>query len=110
MNIIQTRSVPTNSLKVGDVFIAYGGLFRVVEVIVSQCHGDIADNGGGEVHANKSEFLGHAYDDAECAIPAHWRDGRAPYGLWNQQGNRFATTSLVTDAEVLEALNAAAAI
>jgi hypothetical protein len=54
----------------------------------------------GDCHANKCEFLGNIHADYECAIPKHWRDGSAPYGHWNQQGNGLARTTLVVDARM----------
>ena len=85
-------TVPTNTLKVGDLIVCHGGLFRVFRVWVSQSHD--ANGPGGECHANYCEFLGNAFD-YECAIPEHWRDGRDPYGFWNEQGNGLARSTLV---------------
>ena len=99
MNKYETSSVPTNTLKVGDVIIAHGGLFRVFEVVVSQSHD--ANGPGGECHANYCEFLGNAFD-GECSIPTYWRDGRpadrgrpANDNFWNEQGNGLARACLV---------------
>lgn len=93
----ETESVPTNTLRVGDIIIAHGGIFKVVEV-----H-DFAEYGRDEElpaeergHVNLCEYLGKAYDDYECQIPAHWRDGAPdPHNpgrrnLWNEQGNHLA--------------------
>lgn len=100
----QTETVPTNTLKVGDVFIAHGGLFRVVHVHVSQSHD--ANGPGGECHANYSEFIENAYPDYECSIPKAWRSGTpAPFNrpaydnYWNQQGNGLARTARVVGVD-----------
>ncbi len=98
----QTTSVPTNTLKVGDVIIAHGGVFRVIEA--KQYPAD-DDGERGPVQVNRCEFLGNASNDYECAIPKHWRDGRAADvgrpaldNFWNQQGNGLARTALVVAA------------
>lgn len=95
-----TESVPTNTLKVGDIIIAHGGLFRVIHVHVSQSHD--ANGPGGECHANYCEFIGNAFESYECGIPASWRSGRpADAGrpqydnYWNEQGNGLARATLV---------------
>jgi hypothetical protein len=89
----QTTSVPTNTLKVGDVIICHGGLFRVFEVKAYD-----------DCHANYCEFLGNAFEGYECQIPKHWRDGqpasagRPKYdNFWNEQGNGLASSTLVTN-------------
>lgn len=96
----QTEAVPTNTLRVGDTIISHGGLFRVIEVKVSQCHDN---NGiGGEVHANYCEFIEDAFEGSECSIPKAWRSGQpaergrpALDNFWNQQGNGLARTARV---------------
>jgi hypothetical protein len=96
MSKFNTESVPTNTLQVGDEFLAHGGLFRVIEVRVSKSHGDSPT----PVHANSCEFLGNAFD-YECEIPKHWRDGSDDLGnpglrnYWNQQGNGLARTARI---------------
>jgi hypothetical protein len=95
----RTASVPTNTLKVDDLIIAHGGLFRVREVKVSQSHD--ASGPGGDCHVNYCEFLGNAHPGYECQIPKHWRDGSEDrgnpgrYNYWNQQGNGLARTCKV---------------
>lgn len=105
--IYKTESVPTNTLRVGDLIIAHGGLFRVKEVHDFAEYGrdkDIpADERG---HVNICEFIGNAHEDYPCQIPAHWRDGRPDPGnpgrfnFWNQQGNHLARTCrIIEDGE-----------
>jgi len=95
-----TESVPTNTLKVGDIIIAHGGLFRVFETRSYPSDLDDAQHGGA-VQVNRCEFLGDAHEDYPCQIPAHWRDGSPDLGNpgrtnhWNQQGNGLARTTRV---------------
>ena len=101
MTTYTTKSVPTNTLKVGDTIIVHGGLFRVFEVRQPE---HMASEAGGACSVNRCEFLGNAHADYECAIPKHWRDGSDDLGNpgrtnhWNQQGNGLARTTLVVDA------------
>jgi hypothetical protein len=98
----RTASVPTNTLKVNDIIIAHGGLFRVREVKTSQSHGFLPEENGA-VHVNYCEYLGDASPDYPCQIPACWRDGSEDrgnpgrYNYWNQQGNGLARTCLVLE-------------
>lgn len=92
MSKYQTETVAPMDLKVGDVIIAHGGLFRVIRTE------RFTYSNGDEVQANRCEFLGNAFD-WECSIPKQWRDG-APASrgrpeldnFWNEQGNRRAQT------------------
>jgi hypothetical protein len=95
-----TESVPTNTLKVGDIIICHGGLFRVFSVKASVSHD--ANGPGGECHVNHCEFIGDAFESHKCGIPASWCDGRpAEHGrpqydnFWNEQGNGLARSCLV---------------
>lgn len=101
-----TKSVPTNTLKVGDLIIAHGGLFRVFEVRDFAEFGRDTDLPAAERgHVNRCEFLGDADAGYRCQIPVSWRDGSPDVGNpgrtnhWNQQGNHRATTALVVGTE-----------
>lgn len=107
MKQYKTETVPTNTLREGDLIIAHGGLFRVIQVKVAAPRQDDQIEVRGACHVNYCEFLGDAYEDQKCVIPEHWRDGRPPeYGrpemdnYWNQQGNGLARTCRVI--EILE--------
>jgi len=88
MDQLKIKIVPTNTLKVGDRYFSYGGIFRVRDVIVSEIHDDI---GYGKCHANISDYEGVAPGHTDCFIPVYWRDG------WNNQGNSLATTALIIE-------------
>lgn len=103
MQHYKTQNVPTNTLRVGDLIIAHGGLFRVIQVNVSQGHGNLPAS-SGPCHVNYCEFIRNAFPGEECSIPKQWRDGRpAAQGrpemdnYWNQQGNGLARTCRVTE-------------
>lgn len=96
------ESVPTNTLQVGDLIIAHGGLFRVFEVRDFAEFGRDSDLPAAERgHVNRCEFLGDAEEGYACQIPVQWRDGSPDPGNpgrtnhWNQQGNHLARTALV---------------
>jgi len=96
-----TESVPTNTLREGDLILAHGGLFRVIKVTIWPDMDDTAAE-RGHVQSNYCEFLGDAQPNHTCSIPAHWRDGRAASpgrpeldNFWNQQGNGLARTTRV---------------
>lgn len=97
----ETEYVPTNTLRVGDLIIAHGGLFRVFEVKVGYPRKDDKIDERGECHVNRCEFLGDAHPDYPCQIPVAWRDGSPDPGNpgrtnhWNQQGNGLARTTRV---------------
>lgn len=100
----RTTTVPTNTLKVNDIIIAHGGLFRVKEVKdFADFQRDLDVPAAERGHVNYCEFLGNAHADYECAIPKHWRDGSEDqgnpgrYNYWNQQGNHLARTCLVLE-------------
>ena len=103
MTNLKTISVPTNTLKVGDVIVAHGGLFRVFEVKVAAPRAGDQVEIRGACHVNRCEFLGNASEDYECQIPVGWRDGSPDLGNpgrtnhWNQQGNGLARTALVVE-------------
>jgi hypothetical protein len=101
MKRYEVESVPTNTLKVGDLIIAHGGLFRVFEVKVAAPRADDQVEVRGACHVNRCEFLGDAEAGHACQIPVAWRDGSPDRGNpgrtnhWNQQGNGLARTALV---------------
>lgn len=95
----KTESVPTNTLAVGDLILAHGGLFRVFEVKTWPNDGN---ERAGHTQSNYCEFIGDAQPGYACSIPAHWRDGReastgrpALDNYWCQQGNGLARTTRV---------------
>jgi len=82
---IQTKPVPTNTLKIGDRILTCGCLFEVEKIIVTPSREKF--DGEEECHANVCRFIKQV---GVSNMPKSWRKS------WNEQGNNFATSNLVT--------------
>ncbi len=71
-NAKKTTNKKSSELRRGDVVIAHGGRFELIEQIPCESDG---------VFAWKTVDKGAHWDDRECSIPKHWRDD------WTIQGN-----------------------
>ena len=88
-----TETVSVPDCNEGDIVLQHGGLFRLT---------NRRDWDDGQTATFDGVFLGDAFSDQECGIPAYWRDNQprqlnGTHGYWQVQGNGFAKIARVTD-------------
>lgn len=86
---MNTERVKISELKVGDIVLVHGGLFKLEELRYDAPDFPI-DLQRGNIRNFRSEFIADADPCCECAVPTYWRKG------WSIQSNDLATWTRVT--------------
>ena len=94
-----TETVNMHDLKNDDLILQHGGVFRIINRHVSQGHDNLGP--GGACIVFDGIFVGDAFSDTECGIPAYWRENTErtddDHGYWTVQGNKLAGVARITD-------------
>ena len=96
-----TETVTMHDLQNDDLILQHGGVFRVINRRVSSGHDNLGP--GGACIIFDGVFVGDAFSDTECGIPAYWRENEATkadgsnHGYWTVQGNKLAGVARITN-------------
>lgn len=92
-----TETVPLPDCNEGDLIVQHCGIFRLA---------NRRDWDDGDTVTFDGVYVGRAFSDTPCNIPAHWREnkprttdrGGCDHGYWQVQGNRHARVARITDS------------